>query len=951
MDQACVLAIQHAQENLDFYGPELAASHLVWEVIGQEETDDYYHIQMSFRPGGRFRGRPGVEHLTIDKVGVIQVRQLVNPPIERATSFLPFYIGIVAVGMVSVIGVLIIMGGWPFGGGDPEPTPVPPPATKTPTPDVPPTIVATMKPTPKPVPEKSIILAYDGWAGSYLPMYVLKQIFEEDLGYQVQVADQKTIPEAFRSVSSGDTDIFTSAWFPLREFTLEKYTNLVKLGEVYGGKERDAFEGLMLSVEESERFSITGLEDLALPSLINALDADADGTGNLIGCPPTWVCKERLPEILEEHGLTGLYEIEEQQSETSMLAAIADRVGKELPALFYMYQPVAFPDDLPVMDRAIWLRGTEAYLPLAFDRTIVRGDFLAIRPGAATVLQRYRIPGADISRSMRQIEAAGADGTTSEFLAQLARDWIENNRESVNTWTQGVARRPELFPRHSIPGSLTVAYSPDKENLFLDLVTSFNASRPPNVLPIHPVMIDPSEMVKGAAKGKFDAITPDSLVWVTELEKEWQKEEPGASTLAGAIVKYALSPIVIAMLEETANQMGYPESLIDWQDLADQVDEDPTFKWSHPPVSSATGLLTTTAVFHAGSGKSEVLTPEDLESADGQGYLNDVEATVERYGSESEDRIITRLLAQRRNPLDAFVAQEQSVIRFNRRSEDKSLVAIYPPAGTFSMDHPLVLLDGPWVKLPQQRAFEEFAKFLTQDAQQQRVLRRGFRPSKEGVSLKAEESVFRPEFNVDPNAASTPLTVPSDGVLEEIRGLWRRTKKPANMYLVVDVSGSMAGQKLDGVKEALITFIDQVEGDRDQLRLVTFSDEVNEVESLHGPQDKEALKAKIRALNSGGSTELYKAVTFAIDRLEEAGGQDRINAIIAMTDGKTQGDIAVLDTKIRRANIPVLLFTVGYGKDADNNVLVRIARLGNGQAYEADPATIDRLYELLSSFF
>ena len=429
VDQARILAIQHAQENTGFYGPELASSRLVWEVISQEETDDYYDIRLSFRPRRRFRGRPGTEQLTIDKTGVVLLRQVLTEPVFESSRKFPY---LLAGGVIGI--VALVAAGWAFGllpgtGTTDEPTPAP---VTTPTPVkptvtprrpgiLPPPRPATRIPTPPPtveitLPENSIVLAFDEWAGSYLPMYGLKLVFEAVLDYKVQISGQKSIPAAFESVAKGQTDVFTSAWFPLREFTLEKYPQLVKLGEVYGGKERDAFEGLMLSVEQSEQYGISSIKDLSYPSLIKALDADEDDTGNLIDCPPTWVCAGRLPEILADHGLADFYEIEEQGSEEQMLAAIADRVGENLPALFYMYQPVAFPGDLPVMDRAVRLKGTEAYLPSAVNRTVVRGDFLASRPGAATILGRYRIPGVDISRAMGLINAAQDNGVSPEFL-------------------------------------------------------------------------------------------------------------------------------------------------------------------------------------------------------------------------------------------------------------------------------------------------------------------------------------------------------------------------------------------------------------------------------------------------------------------------------------------------------------------------------------------------------
>ena len=75
MDQARVLAIQHARDNTSFYGPRYTGMNFVWEVLSQEETEDYYEIRLSFRPSGRYRGSPGIEQFTINKVnGDVEIR-------------------------------------------------------------------------------------------------------------------------------------------------------------------------------------------------------------------------------------------------------------------------------------------------------------------------------------------------------------------------------------------------------------------------------------------------------------------------------------------------------------------------------------------------------------------------------------------------------------------------------------------------------------------------------------------------------------------------------------------------------------------------------------------------------------------------------------------------------------------------------------------------------------
>ena len=80
LDQARVLAIQHARDNPEFYGDRYSGVNFVWEVLSQEEGDDYYDIRLSFRPAGRFRGEPGIEQFTMDKLGNIEIRQLLDEP-------------------------------------------------------------------------------------------------------------------------------------------------------------------------------------------------------------------------------------------------------------------------------------------------------------------------------------------------------------------------------------------------------------------------------------------------------------------------------------------------------------------------------------------------------------------------------------------------------------------------------------------------------------------------------------------------------------------------------------------------------------------------------------------------------------------------------------------------------------------------------------------------------
>ena len=107
LDQARDLALQHARDNRAFYGGSFAELDLVWEVIGQDESDDNYEIRLTFRPAGEFRGRLGLERFTFDKTGELRLRSLVRRP-RNPTSLLP---SLAAAGLFAVAVAGAVSGG------------------------------------------------------------------------------------------------------------------------------------------------------------------------------------------------------------------------------------------------------------------------------------------------------------------------------------------------------------------------------------------------------------------------------------------------------------------------------------------------------------------------------------------------------------------------------------------------------------------------------------------------------------------------------------------------------------------------------------------------------------------------------------------------------------------------------------------------------------------------
>ena len=122
-DQARVIAMQTADETPGDYGRDFMGVRMVFEVVQDSETDEYYEITLAVRPQGNYRGTSGREQFFIEKEGVVAHRQVLEVPIpERRRR--PIWIFVSSVIAVVVVASGVV--GGLFAGG------ILPPSTSTP---------------------------------------------------------------------------------------------------------------------------------------------------------------------------------------------------------------------------------------------------------------------------------------------------------------------------------------------------------------------------------------------------------------------------------------------------------------------------------------------------------------------------------------------------------------------------------------------------------------------------------------------------------------------------------------------------------------------------------------------------------------------------------------------------------------------------------------------------
>jgi Ca-activated chloride channel family protein len=463
--------------------------------------------------------------------------------------------------------------------------------------------------------------------------------------------------------------------------------------------------------------------------------------------------------------------------------------------------------------------------------------------------------------------------------------------------------------------------------------------------------------------------SPAASIYVPLINAEWRKTHT-EDLVPGTPKDLVLSPVVIAMWRTMAEVLGWPAKELGWSDIAELATsaegweaygypEWGTFKLGHTnPGRSNSGFISVLAEAYAGAGKQRDLSLGDLQEPKVTDFMAAVESSIIHYGS-STGFFATQMFERGPSYLSAAVMYEnlvaaQEAKRLAGLSSQQAVVAIYPKEGTFWSNHPYAILNAPWVTDEQRAAAEDFQAFLLDRPQQLRALEFGFRPADPSISLGTPLDAGH---GVDPHQPQTVLEVPRPEVLMAVRQVWREVKKPVDLVVVMDISGSMRGSKIAAARSSLMEFINLLD-DRDSLQVLLFSEELTPLTSLSLLGDKrQELLRRVSGISEQGNTRLYDAVHLAYQELLTEGDPGHIRAIVALSDGRDNMSTIDLDQLVSQigdlseGGTATKVFTIAFGGDADLEVLADIALSTGAKMYESDPHTIREVYAEIATFF
>ena len=161
-----------------------------------------------------------------------------------------------------------------------------------------------------------------------------------------------------------------------------------------------------------------------------------------------------------------------------------------------------------------------------------------------------------------------------------------------------------------------------------------------------------------------------------------------------------------------------------------------------------------------------------------------------------------------------------------------------------------------------------------------------------------------------------------------------------DLICVIDISGSMMGEKIYQVKESLKILISLME-EKDRLCLILFNSSAENFFNLEflTKKNKEILEGKINQINAHGGTNILSGLKMAVEVIKnQTYNEKRVSSILLLSDGcdNYSNDIELansLKQLTKGLGLSFTLHTFGYGDDHDAKVMNKLANLRDGSFF------------------
>ena len=143
---------------------------------------------------------------------------------------------------------------------------------------------------------------------------------------------------------------------------------------------------------------------------------------------------------------------------------------------------------------------------------------------------------------------------------------------------------------------------------------------------------------------------------------------------------------------------------------------------------------------------------------------------------------------------------------------------------------------------------------------------------------------------------------------------------PVSVGIVLDTSGSMAGDKIERARASIERFLDQLADPEDELFLYGFASDVRLIQDWTNNRD--AVSEGLRRVDAVGGTAMYDAAIQAVRKAQD--GRNRKKAVVLISDGNdTSSSRGLRDVRRVVRDSEVLVYAIGIDGSGEPAIRTR----------------------------
>ena len=432
---------------------------------------------------------------------------------------------------------------------------------------------------------------------------------------------------------------------------------------------------------------------------------------------------------------------------------------------------------------------------------------------------------------------------------------------------------------------------------------------------------------------KYDAVWISNSIWLYMLDNSY------LVTDSKSIV---INPVVMGIEKSKAEELGFVNKDVYNKDLLNAIKEGKLKYIMSSVTKTNTGATAYLSFLNNMAGSPEVLTEKMLEDEKLAEDLKAFFKGVQRVSGDEE--YLSEMFLN--GDYNAMINYENSLIEINAqlvKEGREPLYLIYPVDGVAINDMPFAYVSNNSSNEKNREDFLKIQSYLRSDEMITKMQNEGFRSWYGGVNANANQNIFNKAWGIDTTKYLNDMKYPSKPVITKALNLYiEALRKPTHVVFCLDVSGSMYGEGMDELKEAMNYILDYDQAskdnlqfsDNDKITVITFNSSVARIyPTTLGGQTENTINF-VNNLIANGGTNIYDPTIEALKILEGSNEDEYTKTVILMTDGESNnGNFYDVQRYYHMTNqdTPIYSITFGYSNESQ---LRQLAELSNGKVFD-----------------